>query len=858
LTHAFWDNDIDIGFPNAQTTANTLSITYTKGTGTEYQKTARKAYGNASILGYASYNGKGQWADPNTSVDMPLNIGAAPNPLTSSYNNTNLKIQSVRIYNIPLDQDQINNNFEVDQNRFINPPTVKIGTETCTSLVVLSPTQMSCKTPAYTGIDPKPDPVNVSVTFGDDTVTLENAFTYQDMRLTDISPTSGPASGGQQVTITGEFLPYVSTTDYVQEGLVAHFDGINNTGQGDKFHDDNASEWRDLASSNTLELINNSTPANNWKSNGYRFGIGTRDYWMALGLASTFPLGNSDRTAEVVYMNPNVMGSNQTLSFVSPGNNTVPGTLFGQQYISPVYNIINAQGTGYNFNVNAANAPGINSPNVLHSVTATYGEKFSDVDKTNGYIDGVQFESSSARSDNPINTCSNDASTCRIYLGTWRDNGDNHTDDYTMLSYRIYDRILTSDEIAHNALLDQIRYTQVPKVEIGLDSSPGVPSGSEDDWAECVNVAILDSSTITCTTSVAPGSIVGQAATVRLTPYSHNGSSAAYYDLAEAYTYLDDTNLDNVIATIKTQTPTYLDASGGETLTFTGTNLDRVDSIMIGSSASLASQVDPADLDNSDNPTGLDNPTNSGNPSTSALPCTIILASQSATSLSCTTPAEVDYPSGNRKSLVITTNDSPDGMGNAGNTITGTVEYREFMTLDGLSDITLSSSKQTDSQTLLVKTNSQTGYSITVQTMNTTDTGRDSSESVEERSSLLCEPASGTKYYIRPIRPIPAETGASDASELPGGTYGIKFNVATDASNPDNPDDPDKTNYLQVNPNYFLPLSTKQLTLAEASAPTLGPTNPDSFPITYGVNTSLPAPACGNYTGTLRYTVVGR
>ncbi len=48
--------------------------------------------------------------------------------------------------------------------------------------------------------------VNISVTTPGGTATDNNAYTYSGPVVTSVSPTSGPATGGKKVTITGTNL----------------------------------------------------------------------------------------------------------------------------------------------------------------------------------------------------------------------------------------------------------------------------------------------------------------------------------------------------------------------------------------------------------------------------------------------------------------------------------------------------------------------------------------------------------------------------------------------------------------------------------------------------------------------------
>lgn len=81
---------------------------------------------------------------------------------------------------------------------FMSGATVKFGTNSATSVVVLSSALISCVAPAGTGT------VNVSVTTAGTTVTDSSAFTYAGApTLLTVSPSSGPVAGGTAVTLTG-------------------------------------------------------------------------------------------------------------------------------------------------------------------------------------------------------------------------------------------------------------------------------------------------------------------------------------------------------------------------------------------------------------------------------------------------------------------------------------------------------------------------------------------------------------------------------------------------------------------------------------------------------------------------------
>lgn len=85
---------------------------------------------------------------------------------------------------------------------FVAGPTVRIGAGTATSVSVLSSTQVRATTPPGSA-----GTVAVQITTNGQTVTLNGAFTYQASSqtpsLSDVSPSSGPTSGGTVITLTG-------------------------------------------------------------------------------------------------------------------------------------------------------------------------------------------------------------------------------------------------------------------------------------------------------------------------------------------------------------------------------------------------------------------------------------------------------------------------------------------------------------------------------------------------------------------------------------------------------------------------------------------------------------------------------
>jgi hypothetical protein len=74
--------------------------------------------------------------------------------------------------------------------------------------------------------------------------------------LNSASPSSGAPAGGNIVTLSGVNLPHVAPSDYVQNGLIAQYDAINNTGTGDTAHSNTTATWKDLVGSHDMTITN--------------------------------------------------------------------------------------------------------------------------------------------------------------------------------------------------------------------------------------------------------------------------------------------------------------------------------------------------------------------------------------------------------------------------------------------------------------------------------------------------------------------------------------------------------------------------------------------------------------------------
>jgi hypothetical protein len=299
-------------------------------------------------------------------------------------------------------------------------------------------------------------------------LTESNEFAFAP---TSISPNFGSLNGGNTIYLYGDF-PYASTDEYVQNGLVAYFDGINNTGEGDKFHSNSAVEWPNIKDMNFF--LSKVGTGGYWTQIGFKFNNNVYFQKGTLNgldnLPSYIPNGNNPHTVEAIFTSPasseekNCGNFNDFVSYGGTGyrksiyigqryNNNNPCTidlsLFVAYYGSNGYEIY------------FDNLPSLDMPNSLHSVQTTYDG--TSVKNARTYIDGSQQTPSRPAYGNEPLLLTREV----MSFGGWVNSSPvNSTTNYNLHSVRIYDHALEEHEIAKNAALDQIRYLLPPTVTI--------------------------------------------------------------------------------------------------------------------------------------------------------------------------------------------------------------------------------------------------------------------------------------------------------------------------------------------------------------------------------------------------------
>ena len=223
----------------------------------------------------------------------------------------------------------------------------------------------------------------------------------------------------------------LSARSYVQDGLVAHWDGIENADYNK--HDETISYWHDLKRGIDCEWGGNGVPL--WTNNCWRSTSRSYQYFIAS------------------YPNMGV-NTNYTCEFVTMHNGSARGVIIGSYQID-----YPGQNTGYNFEYYYDKfrtwldaSPDFSTPNetfiqdkIHYFASLKEGNKYKTIND-----DGVQLVGITNNNGKHLTQ-----QTC--YIGS-----DARTGSMCWIgniyAIRIYDRSLSTEEIKENSLIDKIRF----------------------------------------------------------------------------------------------------------------------------------------------------------------------------------------------------------------------------------------------------------------------------------------------------------------------------------------------------------------------------------------------------------------
>ena len=243
-------------------------------------------------------------------------------------------------------------------------------------------------------------------------------------------------------------LPGLSETasHYVQEGLLACWDGVENAGADP--HDAEATVWRDLVAERAFDLTGVTVGANGMEFAGTANSYGILS---AADTAATFERATNG-TLEVVYSSRDTSGHHALLQSSKTANSAM-GFWNTREFIA-------------NNNTDNKQSPEYVCP--ISTATNTMTVRYAQAKPTAALANGEAL----ATGNNDGWGAANDKTT----IGTRSSFGNSHFKG-TIFSIRVYDRPLTDAEIAANRALDVRRFID----GITYDGGQLVISGSRGD-----------------------------------------------------------------------------------------------------------------------------------------------------------------------------------------------------------------------------------------------------------------------------------------------------------------------------------------------------------------------------------------
>lgn len=227
--------------------------------------------------------------------------------------------------------------------------------------------------------------------------------------------------------------------DYVSDGLVVLFDGINNTGNG---HDSTSTVWNALVGNITLTKVSGGS----WKDNALHFeptSASDTYHWQDMTSTSVY----TDTMTVEVCMRPTPSDTvadwatgkaGVVVNISSRANNSLRRIMLSKTDVSV---------GGYTNGTNEFAPTGLTSLLDIRHIAVTYHEATGSDDV---YCNGVLKIKSA-------NHTYGENKRDYIFCGCSQGNSK-----YPYLgdiySIRVYNRILSGEEIAHNFLIDKMRY----------------------------------------------------------------------------------------------------------------------------------------------------------------------------------------------------------------------------------------------------------------------------------------------------------------------------------------------------------------------------------------------------------------
>ena len=410
-------------------------------------------------------------------------IGGQPNgsdPLNGS-------IKSFRFYsNKVLSEEELVWNRAVDQTRFFGAKPLSVIPTTnavvASSIAIVAANEAAgayaVDASGHTFTAPASQTVNGRAytctgytleTWDDATGTWGNAQTE--------SGTSVFVTASDRVRITWQWMPgdgivtRYTTADYVQDGLILHYDGIRNVGV-DQPHSYDTTQWKNLAPNGgydtTLTAIASPTDVGHWESDGYRLeGDSSFQY------ESSFTVPSNQTQQVALLANHLEQPSGERYIFHADNNKfNISGSLSLRYDNNTWFDYAtHANGNRVSPILSAKGAP-------ISYITAVRGDDFTAafMGTAKPTANTSRWATDAARM--ALTSVPQDTVFPKFGIGGTDDNAMRLVG--TIHNYRLYNRVLEDSEIAANRVIDDYRFHGVmPVTNVVVATSHSFLSGNE-------------------------------------------------------------------------------------------------------------------------------------------------------------------------------------------------------------------------------------------------------------------------------------------------------------------------------------------------------------------------------------------
>ncbi len=400
--------------------------------------------------GKMALSGSNYWGYPGTTTVIGKRASNVSGFLGSIY--------CIRLYNRHLSDEEIAANYEIDQKRFIfqvDESTLQVSSSV--DGIASSPS------PAYGLVSGLSAGAAVPATCGHTEVTNSNGSVYSCTGWKLYNENDVVVSNG-----TGSAFTYVHPTPaayrklewqweitspptrYVQDGLIACWDGIENAGAG--VHEDNVAVWKSIVGGYEFTLNNVTVDANCMTFAGSTSSYGTLS---ATDTASTF-LAAKSGTLEIVYRSRTGTGSQVIMQ--STGAAGMAFSIWETSKILPYTSSSQAAQLSFSF-------------------TSGTEVNFAAV----RYVSGAPVTAiANGSALSPANASSWASPGSETIIGNRYTKASANSFPGSIYAIRLYDRQLTDPEILANQSIDQQRFTEtVDNSRLAISSTPegvGAPS----------------------------------------------------------------------------------------------------------------------------------------------------------------------------------------------------------------------------------------------------------------------------------------------------------------------------------------------------------------------------------------------